>query len=148
MKSLICLVGVLAVAAFPLRADSDIIGPFPSPNMPRGPFVSEGSKYSDDPLGNYKWYVYEVVQSYWHPAINERFGLIEQGKVRLRFTVHSDGSLSDVTLLEGKDQKEFAKICTDSLTSPEPFKPFDSALIKQVGEKYTDDFTFTVPPKK
>jgi outer membrane biosynthesis protein TonB len=95
-------------------------------------------------LGKYKQYVYSVVGSYWYPDINQHFGLIPVGAVHIQFTIHSDGTLSDVTILEGDNQDMLKTISQQALVKPAPFKPFSDAMIKEVGDSYTDDFTFSV----
>jgi outer membrane biosynthesis protein TonB len=128
----------MALAGLPLRADSDFfIGESPGAKLP-----------PTDALGKYKQYVYDVVGSYWYPSVNQHYGIIETGKVRIRYTVHSDGSLTDVTVVEGKNLPLLEKISKQALEAPAPFKPFDAVLLKQVGEKYSDDFTFTTGAQK
>ena len=141
-SSLLCFTAILVLAGMPLRADNDIIlGPWLTKKPASQPVPT-------DSLGKYKQYVHFVVGSYWYPAINQHFGRVPYGMVHIRFTIHSDGSITDVTVLEGKDQEVLAKISMDALENPAPFKPFSDALIKQVGEKYTDDFTFSTEDKK
>ncbi len=95
-------------------------------------------------LGKYKQYVYSVVGSYWYPDIDKHFGTIGVGMVRIKFTIHSDGTLSDVIVLEGDNLEILKTISKNALVSPAPFKPFSEAMIKQVGDSYTDDFTFSI----
>ena len=85
-----------------------------------------------------------MVGSYWYPDINQHFGLIPVGAVHIQFTIHSDGTLSDVTILEGDNQDMLKTISQQALVKPAPFKPFSDAMIKEVGDSYTDDFTFSV----
>jgi outer membrane biosynthesis protein TonB len=95
-------------------------------------------------LGKYKQYVYSVVGSYWYPAIDQHFGLIGVGVVHIQFTIHSDGTISDVTVLEGDNLDQLKTISKNALVAPAPFKPFSPAMIKEVGDSYTDDFSFSV----
>jgi outer membrane biosynthesis protein TonB len=95
-------------------------------------------------LGKYKQYVYSVVGSYWYPDIDKHFGLIGVGMVHIQFTIHSDGTLSDVTILEGDNLDQLKTISKNALVAPAPFKPFSPAMIKEVGDSYTDDFSFSV----
>ena len=95
-------------------------------------------------LGKYKQYVYSVVGSYWYPSVDKAFGTIGVGVVHIKFTIHSDGTLSDVQVLEGDNLEILKNISTQALRSPAPFKPFNAAMIKQVGDSYTDDFSFSV----
>jgi outer membrane biosynthesis protein TonB len=95
-------------------------------------------------LGKYKQYVYSVVGSYWYPDIDKHFGLIGVGSVHIQFTIHSDGTLSDVTILEGDNLDQLKSISKNALVAPAPFKPFSDAMKKEVGDSYTDDFSFSV----
>lgn len=95
-------------------------------------------------LGKYKQYLYGVVGSYWYPDINQHFGTIGVGMVHIQFTVHSDGTLTDVIILEGGNLEILKGISKNALVAPAPFKPFSDAMIKEVGDSYTDDFTFSV----
>jgi len=95
-------------------------------------------------LGKYKQYIYAVVGSYWYPDINQHFGIIGVGMVHIQFTIHSDGTISDVVILEGDNLEILKGISRNALVAHAPFKPFSDAMIKQVGDSYTDDFTFSV----
>jgi len=95
-------------------------------------------------LGKYKQYVYSVVGSHWYPDINQHFGTIGVGMVHIQFTIHSDGTISDVTILEGNNLEILRDISHRALVAPAPYKPFSDAMIKEVGDSYTDDFSFSV----
>jgi outer membrane biosynthesis protein TonB len=97
-------------------------------------------------LGKYKQYVYSVVGSYWYPDINQHFGIIGVGVVHIQFTIHSDGTITDVVILQGDTANlEILKtISRNALVAHAPFKPFSDAMIKEVGDSYTDDFSFSV----
>jgi outer membrane biosynthesis protein TonB len=95
-------------------------------------------------LGKYKQYMYNVVGSYWYPDVNDHFGTIGVGMVHIQFTIHSDGTMTDVIILEGGNLEILKGISKHALVAPAPFKPFSDAMIKEVGDSYTDDFTFSV----
>jgi outer membrane biosynthesis protein TonB len=95
-------------------------------------------------LGKYKQYLYAVVGSYWYPDVKNSMSLISVGVVRIRATIHSDGRITDVTVLEGDNLEILRGISRHALVAPAPYKPFSDALIKQVGENYTDEFSFTI----
>ena len=95
-------------------------------------------------LGKYKQYIYEVVGSYWYPSINQRFSTIGVGSVHIQFTISKDGTLSDVRVLDGNNLLILRDISVNALRSPAPFKPFSPGMIKEVGDSYTDDFSFSV----
>jgi hypothetical protein len=132
--------GVLVLAGFPLHAYDDIIvGPWLTKNPATNPLTPV--KAPTDALGKYKHQIYIAVGSRWHASVDQALASLPPGKVRIRFTVHSDGNLEDLKVLEG-DRVPFVDICISSIKSVAPFKRFDEALIKQVGQKYTDDFSF------
>jgi outer membrane biosynthesis protein TonB len=94
--------------------------------------------------GKYKQYIYEVVGSYWYPAVDKAFGTIGVGSVSIRYTIHSDGTLTDVVITSGQDRNPIlATLSQQALTSPAPFKPFPPAMVKEVGDSYTDEFSFS-----
>jgi outer membrane biosynthesis protein TonB len=97
-------------------------------------------------LGKYKQYVYSVVGSYWYPAVNKSFQVLPVGMVHIQFTIHSDGTITDVTVLQGNEAnlQLLLSISKNALIAPAPYKQFSDAMIKQVGDSYTDDFTFSV----
>ena len=97
-------------------------------------------------LGRYKQYVYSVVGSYWYPAIDKQFGLIGVGAVHIQFTIHSNGQITDVTVLDGNtaNLEILRTISHNALVKPAPYKAFSDAMIKEVGDSYTDDFSFSV----
>jgi outer membrane biosynthesis protein TonB len=97
-------------------------------------------------LGKYKQYVYSVVGSFWYPAVNKSFQILPVGMVHIQFTIHSDGRISDVVVLEGNEPnlQLLMAISRNALVGPAPYKQFSDAMIKQVGDSYTDDFTFSV----
>jgi len=98
-------------------------------------------------LGKYKEYIYQVVGSYWYPAVDQNFSTIGVGAVHIQFTIHKDGTLSDVEVLDGDTDASrmiLRNISLNALRSPAPFKPFSPQMIKEVGDSYTDDFSFSV----
>jgi outer membrane biosynthesis protein TonB len=95
-------------------------------------------------LGKYKQYIYQVVGSYWYPSINQKFSTIGVGSVHIQFTINKDGTLSDVRVLDGNNLLILRDISVNALRSPAPFKPFSPGMIKEVGDSYTDDFSFSV----
>jgi hypothetical protein len=140
-KPLLCLLGFLAFAGFsPQASGDDVIIGGPSPSSAS---LEKATKTPTTLLGKYKQYVYEVVGSYWYPAIDQASFYSSVGKVRIKFTIHMDGTLSDVEVMEGKQLVRLAAISLDALKAPQPFKPFTAELVKENGDKYTDDFTFS-----
>ena len=135
------------------QENPSLASPPPAVSMPKEATSAHGAmgRRQDDnspaamasELGKYKQYLYSVVGSYWYPDINQHFGTIGVDTVHIKFTIHSDGTMSDVIMLEGRDEI-LKTISKHALVAPAPFKPFSESMIRQVGDSYTDDFTFSV----
>jgi TonB family protein len=98
------------------------------------------------PRGKYMQQFRNIVGSYWYPAVDSQMSLISVGTVVIRFTVHSDGTISDITVLQGNDNPNFVlkNISVSALRSPAPFPPFPPEMIKDVGTSFTDEFSFGI----
>ncbi len=49
-----------------------------------------------------------------------------------------------MTVLQGDNFEILRDISVNSLRAPAPFKPFPPGMIKEVGDSYTDAFSFSV----
>jgi len=130
------LAGTAALTGLQLQADS---GTALWPNVPQ---YSNDAPLRETPLTEYKAYVRQIVGSYWCPSVERLSGALPAGRIHLRFTVHSDGTITDVDVLEGKENR-LVSLALSSVKSPAPFKPFDESLVDQVGKSYNDDLWFT-----
>ena len=66
--------------------------------------------------------------------------------VHIQFTIHQDGSVSDVKILDG-DTGELQLLRTISLNAilkGAPYGPFTPGMIREVGDSYTDDVSFSI----
>ncbi len=96
-------------------------------------------------LGKYKQYVYSVVGTYWYPDVNQHFGTIGVGQVSIQYTIHSDGTLTDVSITQGDNFIILRDISKNALMAPAPFNRFSDAMLKELGtDSYTDEFSFSV----
>jgi outer membrane biosynthesis protein TonB len=95
-------------------------------------------------LNKYKEYVRETVGSCWYPEMNKYGYLFGKGAVDIQFTIHSDGKLSDIKIRNGENLKGLARVSENALINLAPFKAFSLGLMKEVGDHYTDDFTFSI----
>jgi hypothetical protein len=96
-------------------------------------------------LGRYKAKVYRAVGSRWYDSVDRQLSLLPVGLVHIQFTIYKDGSV-ETKVLEG-DQGALQLLCTislDAIRNSAPFDPFTDSMIKQVGDSYTDDFTFSI----
>jgi outer membrane biosynthesis protein TonB len=96
------------------------------------------------PLGKYQMEFYQIVKSYWDPDVEKSVSLLPVGQVVFRYTVHSDGTITDVTLVQGDNLQLLRTISRHALVAPAPYKPFSDEMKKQVGDSYTDEMSFSI----
>ena len=96
-------------------------------------------------LGKYKAKVYAAVGSRWYKKVNDQFQVLPVGMVHIQFTVHSDGTV-DTKVLEGDtgNLQMLLSISLNSIREAAPFDPFTPSMIQEVGDSYTDDFSFSI----
>jgi outer membrane biosynthesis protein TonB len=105
-------------------------------------------------LGKYKQQVYEAVGSHWYPKVDSAQQLIGVGEVRIRYTIHSDGSVETQVLDSGNSTMQILLgISQTSIRDAAPYDNFDKypgirqEIIKEQGgdgESYTDEFSFSI----
>jgi hypothetical protein len=96
-------------------------------------------------LGKYKAKVYRTVGSLWYHKVDQQFQVLPVGMVHIQFTIHQDGSV-DTKVLDGNEGslQILLSISLNSIRESAPFDPFTPSMIREVGESYTDDFTFSI----
>ncbi len=97
-------------------------------------------------LGRYKAKVYRTVGSHWYAGVNNQIQLLGVGTVHVTYTVHSDGRM-EITADPDKNNASLMLLHTISIQAmldSSPFDPFSDAMKREVGESYSDDFTFSV----
>jgi outer membrane biosynthesis protein TonB len=104
-------------------------------------------------LGRYKAKFYRAVGSRWYGKVGQSFQILPVGTVRIQYTIHSDGIVDNIKVLEGNNStlQLLLSISQNSITEVSPFDPFTDSMRKEVarnqgndGESYTDDFTFSI----
>ncbi len=97
-------------------------------------------------LGRYKAKVYRAVGARWYQKVNDQIGVLGVGTVHITYTIYSDGRLE---IRADPDSANPAlmllhSISLNSMTEAAPFDPFSDKLKKEVGDSYTDDFSFSI----
>ncbi len=95
-------------------------------------------------LALYKKHIQAVLEYYWSYEVKRHAADLEAGTVKLRYVIHSDGSISDITVIEGDNFEVLKQVGKDVLVSGTPYRPFTSDVIAEVGDQYTDTRTFTI----
>src|SRR5882762_2179436 len=73
---------------------------------------------------------------------------LRYSEVKLRLTLHSDGSISNPKILIGESAGLLKTVTLKVVFQSAPFKPFGDDLIKEMGPSYVDDFTFEITRPK
>jgi hypothetical protein len=96
-------------------------------------------------LGRYKAKVYRAVGNRWYQKVDQQLQVLPVGVVHIQFTIHRDGSVETKVLSgdEGSMQLLLA-VSLNSIREAAPFDPFSDAMVKQIGDSYTDDFSFSI----
>jgi outer membrane biosynthesis protein TonB len=97
-------------------------------------------------LGRYKARVYSAVGSRWYAKVSNQLQLLGVGTVHVTYTIHSDGSL-EITVDPDAGNPALMllhSISINSMTEAAPFPPFSDAMKKEVGDSFTDDFSFSI----
>ncbi len=126
----------------------------PPPTMPVVPANVQGrAGMSGQPspdamkteLGAYKARFYQAVGSRWYQKVGQQMQLIGVGSVRIQYTIYKDGTITTKVLDSGGGSMMILlTISRTSILECSPFIPFSESMIKQVGDSYTDDFSFSV----
>lgn len=127
------LIVVMMLVGGPLFADERAI-----PALTDAVPASPGSE-----LDRYEKYVYGIVASRWRSETEMAFGSIPGGHLIVGFTVHSNGTLADLSITDGARDLELASMCKWVLMTSAPFNPFSDKLRAEVGEYYNDAYIFT-----
>lgn len=96
-------------------------------------------------LGRYKAKVYRAVGSHWYEKVNRQLQLLSVGTVRVQYTIYKDGTVTTRVIDGGGAEMQILlSLSVNSITEAAPFDPFPPAMLKQVGDSYTDEFSFSV----
>jgi hypothetical protein len=96
-------------------------------------------------LGKYKAKVYRAISSRWHPKVDAAVSLLPVGMVHIQFTIYKDGRV-ETKVLEGDNAslQLLLSISQSSIIDSAPFDPFTESMVRDVGDSYTDDCTFSI----
>jgi hypothetical protein len=97
-------------------------------------------------LGRYKARVYRAVGSRWYAKVGNQLQVLGVGTVHITYTIYSDGHLQITGDPDANNPALMLlhSISINSMTEAAPFPPFSDAMKKEVGDSYTDDFSFSI----
>jgi hypothetical protein len=97
-------------------------------------------------LGRYKAKVYRAVGARWYQKVNDQIGVLGVGTVHITYTIYSDGHMEIRTDSDAGNPALMIlhSISLNSMTESAPFDAFSDKMKKEVGDSYTDDFSFSI----
>jgi len=96
------------------------------------------------PFGAYDGAMISAVEQRWYALLDERgFAGARTGQVMLRFHLNSDGSVTQMKLVENTVDFPLALLCQSAIRDPAPFAPWPGEMRKEIGADYREvTFTF------
>jgi len=96
-------------------------------------------------LGRYKAKLFRGIGSRWYIYVQQDNGLLGVGNVRIRFYVRSDGVITNLEIIQGKQNAQLAAISRRSIMEISgQLEPFSDKLKLQLGEGYFEEVTFSI----
>lgn len=96
-------------------------------------------------LGRYKAKLFRGIGSRWYLYVQQDNGLLGVGKVKIKFYVRADGVITNLEILEGKQNAQLAAISRRSIMEISgQLEPFSDSLKVQLGEGYFEEVTFSI----
>ena len=96
------------------------------------------------PFGAYDWAVVRAVERRWYDLLaDQRYADDRPGKVSFQFHLNSDGTISQMKLIENTVDLVHALICESAIREPSPYAPWPEEMRRIIGENYREvTFTF------
>jgi hypothetical protein len=97
-------------------------------------------------LGRYKAKVYRAVGARWYEKVNSQIQVLGVGTVHITYRIYSDGRLEIISDPDAANPSLMLlhSISVNSMREAAPFDAFSDKLKKEVGDSYTDDFSFSI----
>lgn len=99
---------------------------------------------TNSPFYKYDSALVESIEKRWYAILDTKdFKPNKTGKVVVRFHLHSDGTVSDVQILENQAVGLLDQACELAIKGCSPFSPWPPDMVKKVGKDYRQiNFTF------
>lgn len=92
--------------------------------------------------GRYDWYFIEAVKDRWFQLMEDRNFTATPGYVRLKFKLHHDGRITEMTVLEHTVTETLSYICQASILQIVPFEKWTTEMRNLIGKDFRE-ITFT-----
>ncbi len=96
-------------------------------------------------MGRYKAKVFRAIGSRWYIYVNKDSGIVSIGTVRIKFFIRSDGVITDLQILEGKQLSGLLAVSRRSIMEVSgQLEPFSQSMKEQLGNGYWEEVSFTI----
>lgn len=86
-------------------------------------------------VDRYKAVVYKAIGSAWYEAVEKNKSALSVGEIRIKFHVHSNGTLDEITMTHDGGVTDAARnICLEAIRRANSFPAFTPRMIQQVGD--------------
>jgi len=93
--------------------------------------------------GDYDWQLVAAIQTSWYHLLEEQgYAADYRGKVTLRFRLHYDGRITELSIGENTAGSIPASICETAIEKPNPYNKFPAEMRRVVGDIRSITFTF------
>lgn len=96
------------------------------------------------PFGTYDALLVEAVSQHWYTLLDRRdYASDANGRVVLQFKLHTDGSVTEITVVENTVSSSLMLLCEMAIREPAKYTPWPDEMRKMIGESYRKiQFTF------
>jgi len=96
------------------------------------------------PFGAYDAAIISAIQNRWYDLLEDRlYAEDRKGKVTLKFHLNSDGSITQMTLMQNSVDITLALLCESAIRDPAPYKAWPDEMRRLIGANYREvTFTF------
>lgn len=88
-------------------------------------------------FGEYEQQFYAAVQTGWYQEIEFFQPIDTAAQVRVRFTLHADGRVSDVEAVQSNASEIATIICENAISKRSPFRPWTREMVRVFGQERT-----------
>jgi hypothetical protein len=106
--------------------------------------AADGLDVTGSPIGQYDAMLINAVSQRWYDLLDERhYDGYKRGKVVVRFTLHSDGRVTDSKVLEENVGLDYSLLCEMAILDPAPYGPWPTEMRRMIAKNQrTITFTF------
>lgn len=90
------------------------------------------------PFGAYDATVIAAIQKRWYDLLDDSSLAPRSGKVVIEFTMHYDGRVTDIKILEQEVGEIFSLYCSKAISDPAPYPEWPSAMRQAIGRDHRD----------